>query len=189
MKKATQVAQGHALGAPETSRTTTAWVQTERAAHEAWFKLTIANPKAGALLHALVVRMGHQNAVVVSQKTLARLLGCSVRTVQNALSVLVEGRWVEVVRLNGPGTVAAYVVNSRVAWGQRRDQLSLSVFSASVVADLEDQDQAALAGPALRRIPLIFEGERQVPAGPGEDPPAQAFLDGLEPDLPARSTD
>ncbi|WP_340070673.1 helix-turn-helix domain-containing protein, partial [Klebsiella pneumoniae] len=89
-------------------------------------------PRAAMLLHHLVAQMGHQNAVVVSQKTLAKMMGVTDRTVRAAITDLVAERWVSVVKLNGPGTVSAYVVNDRVAWGQPRDQLRLSVFSAAV---------------------------------------------------------
>ncbi|HGM6456923.1 TPA: helix-turn-helix domain-containing protein [Pseudomonas aeruginosa] len=161
------------------------WVQTERKAHEAWAHLIARKPRAAELLHHLVAQMGHQNAVVVSQKTLAQITGRSVETVKRALRDLVAERWVSVVKLNGPGTVNAYVVNDRVAWGQRRDQLCLSVFSATVVADRDDQDEALLGHADLRRIPTLYPGERQLPTGPGEEPPSQPDIPGMEPDLPA----
>lgn len=74
--------------------------------------------------------MGHQNAVVIPQVVLAKLMGCSVDTVQRAVRDLVAEKWISVVRL-GRGKEAAYMVNDRVAWGQSRDQLRLSVFSAA----------------------------------------------------------
>jgi hypothetical protein len=49
------------------------WVQTERAAHEQWARLVMSSPRAAALMHHFVALMGHQNAVVIPQKTLARL--------------------------------------------------------------------------------------------------------------------
>jgi len=160
------------------------WVQTERKAHEAWANLTMRKPRAGILLHHLVANMGHQNAVVISQKTLAGLMGVTDRTVRNAVSDLVAERWIQVVKLNGPGSVSAYVVNDRVAWGQPRGEMVLSVFSAAVVADRSDQDPSTLDTTDLRRIPVLYPGEQQLPAGPGEPPPSQPILDGLEPDLP-----
>ena len=163
------------------------WVQTERKAHEAWASLIGRKPKAAMLLHHLVAQMGNQNAVVVSQKVMARLMDCHIETVKRALRDLEAERWVQIVKMNGPGTVAAYVVNDRVAWGQPRDQLCLSVFSAAVVADAEDQDAFTLEHSELRRIPALFPGERQLPSGEGEPPPSQPSLDGLEPDLPART--
>lgn len=161
------------------------WVQTERKAHEAWAGLIARKPRAAMLLHHLVAQMGHQNAVVVSQKTLAKMMGVTDRTVRAAITDLVAERWVSVVKLNGPGTVSAYVVNDRVAWGQPRDQLRLSVFSAAVVVDHDDQDEALLGHGDLRRIPTLYPGEQQLPNGDGEPPPNQPSIPGLEPDLPS----
>ena len=162
-----------------------AWVQTERAAHEAWAGLIARKPRAAMLLHHFVALMGERNAVVISQKTLAKMLGVSDRTVRSAITDLVAERWVSVVKLNGPGTVSAYVVNDRVAWGERRDKLPLSVFSATVVADLDDQDEALLGHSGLRRIPSLYPGDMQLPSGPGQEPPSQPSIDGMEPDLPS----
>ncbi|MDC2041780.1 hypothetical protein PO013_22510, partial [Bacteroides thetaiotaomicron] len=105
--------------------------------------------------------------------------------VQYAVKDLVAERWISVVKLNGPGTVSAYVVNDRVAWGQPRDQLRLSVFSAAVVVDHDDQDESLLGHGDLRRIPTLYPGEQQLPTGPGEEPPSQPGIPGMEPDLPA----
>ena len=162
-----------------------AWVQTERAAHEAWAGLIARKPRAAMLLHHFVALMGERNAVVISQKTLAKMLGVTDRTVRSAITDLVAERWVSVVKLNGPGTVSAYVVNDRVAWGERRDKLPLSVFSATVVADLDDQDEALLGHSGLRRIPSLYPGDMQLPSGPGQEPPSQPSIDGMEPDLPS----
>ena len=161
------------------------WVQVERKASEAWARLCVKKPSAAAVLHHLVANMGHQNAVVIPQKLLAKLIGVSDRTVRTAISDLVADKWISVVKLNGPGTVAAYVVNDRVAWGQRRDQLCLSVFSATIVADRGDQDEALLGHAELRRIPTLYPGESQLPMGPGEEPPSQPSIPGMEPDLPS----
>lgn len=184
MKKMQYFAGGAALGAPVRNKPGQ-WVQTERKAHEAWANLIARKPRAAMLLHHLVAQMGHQNAVVVSQKTLAKLMGCGLRTVQYAIADLVSEKWIQVVKLNGPGTVSAYVVNSMVAWGQARDQLHLAAFTATVVADAADQDATALEHHDLRKIPTLYPGERQLPTGPGETPPSQPLLDGMEPDLPA----
>ena len=165
------------------------WVQTERKAHEAWAHLIARKPRAAELLHHLVAQMGQQNAVVIPQKVLAQLMGRSIDTVQRALRDLESEKWIQIVKMNGPGTVAAYVVNDRVAWAQARNQLRLSVFSATVVADIADQDTATLDHSDLRRIPTLYPGERQLPTGEGGDPPSQPLIPGMEPDLPAISGD
>lgn len=167
------------LGARVDSSPST-WVQTERAAHEAWARLTIKSPRAAALMHHLIARMGHQNAVVVSQKTLAKLMGCSLSTLKRAVSDLVGDRWIQAVKLGSAGTINAYVVNDQVAWGQPRDQRpALSVFSAFVVADREDQDALTLEHRELRRLPLIYPPEGALPVGAGE-PGGQPSLPTLE---------
>lgn len=162
------------------------WVQTERAAHEAWANLILRKPTAAAVLHKLVANMGSKNAVVISQHTLAAMVGVTDRTIRTAIADLVAGRWIQVVKL-GKGRECAYVVNSRVAWGESREGLRLSVFDAAIVADWADQEDPLLGSGDLRRIPVLYPGEQQLPAGDGEPPPSQTCLDGMEPDLPALS--
>ncbi|MCB5946068.1 helix-turn-helix domain-containing protein [Acidocella sp. KAb 2-4] len=142
-------------------------------------------PTAARVLFKLIEYMGDRNAVVVSQKALAKMLEISDRTVKTAIADLTAERWIQSVKL-GPGTVNAYVINSRVAWAQKRDELRLSLFHATVVADHADQDLITMDDAPLRTVPVLYPGERQLPTGLGEDPPSQPFIDGLEPDLPAR---
>src|SRR3546814_5429720 len=72
------------ISLPATKPQPSRWVQTDRASHEAWARLSASNPKAGALLHLLAARVGDNNAVV-SHKTLAELLGVrSITTIKTA---------------------------------------------------------------------------------------------------------
>lgn len=170
--------------------TRSTWVQTERAAHEAWSKLTRSNPMASALMHELVASMGSQNAVVVSQKTLAKMLECHVKTVQRAIEHLAAEQWIQIVSMGGSGTVNAYVVNDQVAWGEKRDKMmKISLFSARVIADIDDQSAEQLTLSGLRRIPTLYPGEMQLPSGPGAEPPSQPSIEGMELDLPALQGD
>ena len=171
-----------------TTKPTGTWVQTDRAAHERWASLTLSHPRAAALLHLMVARMGRNNALVVSQQTLARLAGCSLRTVQYALQALREHRWIDVVQIGSAGTVNAYVINDRVAWSGKRDGIRYSLFSAVVLASSAEQpDEAAIAQRRpLEPIPALYPGEQQLPTGPGLPPPSEPPLPGFEPDLPAR---
>ena len=142
-------------------------------------------PMAAAVLHTLVARMGDQNAVVVSQKTLAALIGVTDRTIRNAIQVLVAENWVQVVRLNGPGTVSAYVVNSAVAWGTApRSAPSGRVHSRRHRRRRRSRGHYAGA-PRFAQDSHALSGERQLPTGPGEDPPSQPAIEGMEPDLPS----
>ncbi|WP_286840599.1 helix-turn-helix domain-containing protein [Acidiphilium sp. 34-64-41] len=138
----------------------------------------------------LVAQMGRHNAIVVSQSNLARLARCSVRTLQRALDALRENLWIEVRQIGPNGTSCAYIVNDRIAWSGARDGIRYSLFSAAVLVSAdEQQDQKELGSTAmepLEKIPAMFQGERQLPTGPGLDPPTQPPLVGLEPDLPTR---
>lgn len=163
------------------------WVQTERAAHEAWATLIQKAPKAAQLMHILTARVGEHNAVVVSQKTLSSLMKCSRRTIQRAVDVLVEDRWIEVRQIGENGTVNAHIINDRVAWSGKREGIRYSLFSASVIvsdAEQPDADELGQQEP-LRRLPSLYRDEGQFPAGEGLPPPSQPFFDGMEPDLPA----
>ena len=163
------------------------WVQTERAAHERWSVLAVENPRAAALLHVIVAKMGRHNALVASQETLATLAKCSARTIRRSLQVLREENWVEVRQVGPSGTVNAYIVNDRVAWSGNRDGIRYSLFSAAVLlSDSEQPDKADIGlQPPLERVPSLYPGERQLPVGSGLPPPSQPFLDSMEPDLPA----
>jgi hypothetical protein len=163
------------------------WVQVERAAMERWSKLAVSNPRAAAVMMLMTSQMGRNNALVASQATLAKMAGCGLNTLKRALAVLKEGNWIEVRQIGPTGTACAYIVNDRVAWSGKRDGIRYSLFSAAVLVSDEDQpDQAELgAQPPLERIPTMRPGERQLPIGPGLDPPSQPSIDGLEPDLPA----
>lgn len=167
----------------EIKRTT--WVQTEKAAHEAWAALIGKSPKAAQLMHLLTARIGDNNSVIISQKNLMRLMGCSRRTIQRALNTLSADRWIEIRQIGETGSVNAYVLNDRVAWMQPRDNLRYSLFSATVIVSDDEQpdhDDLDTLKP-LRKLPIA--GELQNPAGAGLPPPSQPSLPSMEPDLPA----
>jgi len=61
----------------------------------------------------------------------------------------------------------------------------MAVFTARVIAVGDEQEEGYLERPTLHQIPVLSQGEQQLPSGPGEDPPSQPSIDGLEPDLPS----
>lgn len=161
-----------------------AWVQTERKAHEAWARLVADKPRAAQLLHLIVANMDRKGAIIASQATLAALAEVSVSTIKRAISDLVAGQWIQTVRIGSErGGAMAYIVNSRVAWSDKRENLKYSLFDARVIVSTADQE--SLDGDNLRQIPMLYPGEQQLPAGNGEDPPSQALIPGTEPNLPA----
>lgn len=165
------------------------WVQTERKAHEAWAALIRKSPLAAQIMHVLTARVGEHNAVVVSQKNLARLVRGSERGVRDAIQILKEENWIEIRQIGGRGTVNAHIINDRIAWSGKRDSIRYSLFSANViVSDDEQPDVEQIGGQIpLRQLPIRYPMERQMPAGDGLPPPSQPFLSGMEPDLPAIS--
>lgn len=171
---------------PSKSRGT--WVQTGRAAHEAWAALITKSPLAARVMHLLASRVGEHNAVVVSQGTLAQLTKASRRGVQKALEILERDRWLELRQVGDRGTVNAYVLNERVVWSGPRDGIRYALFSAAViVSDQEQPDRADLGQqPPLRQLPTLYPSEQQLPTGDGLPPPSQPSLPSMEPDLPAR---
>lgn len=161
------------------------WVQTERKAHEAWAALIRKSPMAAQVMHILTSQIGEHNAVVISQKNLARLVQGSERGVRDALTLLKEDNWIEVRQIGGRGTVNAHIVNDRVAWSGKRDGIRYSLFSANVILSDDEQpdiEQLDKQKP-LRRLPMI--GEHQIPNGPGLAPPSQPDLPTMEASLPA----
>lgn len=150
---------------------------------------------AARLAHTLVAHMGDGNAVVASQGTLGELMArpgerpVHRNTVRKAIQKLEAERWIEVVQIGGKGGALAYVINDRVAWGQPRERLRYSRFSAQVIASESEQQQSLEHRPPLRQIPTLMRGEEQIPHGPNDDPPSQGLIEGLEPDLPARDPD
>lgn len=176
---------------PASDKRTGNWVQTERAAHEAWSSLIAKNANAARVMHLLVSQLGEHNAVVISQKNLASLVGVTDRTVRNALKLLKTENWIEVRQIGKNGTVNAYIVNDRVAWKGKRDRIRYSLFSATIIAsddEQPDRDQLGQQAP-LRKLPSLFHGEHQLPSGDGLPPPSEPSLPGMEPDLPAKKSD
>ena len=161
------------------------WVQTDKATHEAWGRLCVRSPRASALMHYLIAQMGRSDAVVASWATLASISGLSVATVRRAIADLRSERWVELVQIGGKGGANAIVINSRVAWTQEREKLRYARFSAQVIVRSDEQPVIDV-GP-LQPIPMMHPDDRQLPAGPGEDPPSQPHLPGMDPDLPRRN--
>lgn len=168
-------------------RPKTTWVQTERIAHEAWGRLTLSSPRAAALMHYLVAEMDESAAVVASHATLAAISGMSPSTIKRAIADLKAGNFVEVIQIGGKGGALAFVVNSRVGWATHRDKMHMAAFTAKVLASGQEQEAGYLEGPPLHQLPLLAPGDQQLPSGPGEDPPSQPAIDGLEHELPAIS--
>lgn len=161
------------------------WVQTERNAHEQWDLLIGQNANAARVMHRLVALMDSKGAVVVSQKTLANMMGLHRNTIGRSIKVLESQNWIDTVQLGGiAGGVRCYVVNHRVAWADSRDKKRYASFDARIIASEDEQTHSIdNANEPLHQLPRA--GEFQIPSGTGLAPPSQPVLPGYEPDLPA----
>ncbi|MBP3933410.1 MAG: helix-turn-helix domain-containing protein, partial [Pseudomonas sp.] len=113
---------------------------------------------AARLAHVLVANMDTtSNAVVASQATIGELMGGVHRnTVRKAIQVLEAERWIEVLQIGGKGGALAYVVNSRVAWGQSREAIRHAAFAARVLVSSSEQTESVDERPPLRQIPVLL---------------------------------
>jgi hypothetical protein len=165
------------------------WVQVPRKSMEAMAQLMGESASAAKLLVQITARMGDHNAFVASNQAICDLTGLSLATVKRSLKLLQERKWINILRLGPTGTVRAIVVNDQVAWFGPREGLRHSLFSASVYVSEAEQDALEMRGNGrLHELPAIYRGELQLPTGEGLPPPAQPFLDGMEPELPATRT-
>ncbi|RRH68326.1 helix-turn-helix domain-containing protein [Falsigemmobacter faecalis] len=161
------------------------FVQTDRAAHEDWARLTLQNPAAAALMHVFASNLDGNESITASYKTLADYMGRSVMTVRRAVKVLEEERWIEVCNVGG--SVNSYNINARAAWSEKRENLRFAKFHSTILASSGDQKAELLSDKAsLRRIPSVYADEQQLPSGEGLPPISQPALTGMELDLPAR---
>ena len=144
-------------------------------------QLIAKEPTAARVLNHLIrlTEPGSGGVVIISRATLGKMLRVSDPTVGRAIRVLVEGSWVQRMRVGGAYALA---VNRSVAWTGPRGKMDHAVFNAVVVASREEQSEDALASPDLRRVPTIAPGELLIPVGE-VTPPAQELIPGTEPVL------
>ena len=144
-------------------------------------QLIAKEPTAARVLNHLILltEPGSGGVVIISRATLGKMLRVSDPTVGRAIRVLVEGSWIQRMRVGGAYALA---VNRSVAWTGPRGKMDHAVFNAVVVASREEQSEDALASPDLRRVPTIAPGELLIPVGE-VTPPAQELIPGTEPVL------
>ena len=163
-----------AIGRPIT------WAQLNLAASEDLRGLIGRQPKAAQLVLALIEKMepGGGGVVVASRTAMAELIGSSLPTVDRALRLLTEEGWIQRMRIGGAFAMA---INYRVAWIGTRKNIEHAVFGATVIASRSEQDQIAMAPPAMRHMPMMRPDEIPLIDGDGMDPPSQPELDGMPP--------
>lgn len=169
---------GDVIGKPVVPKKQT-FVQVERDALAAMGDLIRRSPSAARVLALLCSMMDKTNAVAISHQLLADRTGCGLTTIKRSIDLLVDDNWIEVWRIGKSGTVNAYVVNSRVAWADRRDNKQHAIFAAQIVIDRSDTPERQQRTTPLRKVPIIFPPEMALVAGGWPDG-AQTQLPGLE---------
>lgn len=151
------------------------WLQSDKAAHQAMWKLGIKHPMALAVLHFMVSKLSRgTNGVVISAAALAKQMGLAPRTVQNTITVLRDCKFVQVLK---SGNVNVYIINSRVAWQGERGMRYAS-FNAQILVDESEQakpvDELIEEANELMQVPVMtFNEEIQLDALDASDgPPA-----------------
>jgi len=160
-------------------KNTSDFVQITRAYLADIGKLARRSPIACDLLHFLTQRMTRQNAIVVSQSTLAEVLNCSKASITTAVTLLRNENWVQVVKI---GQSNGYLVNSRVAWRSHQDK-RYGYFGADVIVSETEQSQTIeeLENQPLKHIPNVKLGETMISDDADLPPPDQRDL--IEPDF------
>lgn len=88
-------------------------------------------------MHLLVARMGPNNLVRANQGELAKTVGCSRSTIQEALYRLRDMKWIHIEEVES-GAQRVYVVNARFAWFGTRVPMTACLFAAPM--DLMEKD-------------------------------------------------
>jgi hypothetical protein len=144
------------------------WVQTEKRAHQAMWKLGVKHPMALSVLHFMVSRLNRgTNGVVISANALAQQMGISTRTVQSTIAVLRDCKFVQVLKT---GNTNIYIINSQIAWQGDRGSRFAS-FNAEILIHENEQEKPVddLIAEANEQLPVpVMEFDEQIDLGPAE---------------------
>lgn len=149
------------------------WLQLEKKAAKELQSLAIRSPAAMGTLMYMVNHMSRSNALVVSQKAMAKELGISLKSVGNSVKLLATHHFIETIKV---GNTSVYVVNSRVAWQGERGA-RYAAFGADVIALESEQDHPIDGQPELKSVPQLRQGERVLVGNDAIDPPDQGELE------------
>lgn len=151
------------------------WLQLEKKAAKELQSLAIRSPAAMGTLMYMVNHMSRSNALVVSQKAMAKELGISLKSVGNSVKLLTGHNFIQTIKV---GNTSVYVVNSRVAWQGERGA-RYAAFGADVIAIESEQEEGALDNdlPSLKSVPQLRNSERLLVGNESVEPPDQGELE------------
>ena len=119
-------------------------------------KLTHKNKTALSVLLLLVEKMNKQNALIISQNTMMKILGKSRQTISKSINVLKKEKFIDIVKV---GSANAYIINANVFW--QNSQLmkdKTAIFTATVFAVGEEQEKKYFEnwkGVKLKSLPIL----------------------------------
>lgn len=149
------------------------WLQFEKRGLKELQNLATRSPAAMGTLMYMLNNMSRSNALVVSQKAIAKELGLSLKSIGNSVKLLTDHNFIQAVKV---GNTSIYVVNSKVAWQGERGA-RYAAFGADVVA-IEDEQSFDLDNmDKLKSVPKLHLGERILVGNEAIDPPDQGELE------------
>jgi len=132
-------------------------------------KLNQKSPLAANLFFFLVENMnGNTNSLIVSQDTLCDMLECGRTSIYNAIKVLTEGLYIQVLK---SGTSNIYCVNADIVWTKRADAVYFAHFNASVYVTSNEQDEEQKV-KIKKRFEKIVSTEKQDKVQKDKEPSA-----------------
>ena len=137
-------------------------------------ELARRSPAAWQVFTLLTERMNKSNAIVISQSTMAEILGYTRTTINSAVKLLEKENWMQVLKV---GQVNAYVINNKVVWRDRGGKRYAS-FSADVVVSESEQARAIenWDNVELRHVPVLMPGDLPIVGDEDLPPPDQRDL-------------
>lgn len=154
------------------------FVQLTRGNMKDMRELSSKSLAAFQVLFLIAERMNKSNALVISQATLAEILGYSRNAINVAVKLLEKERWVQIIKI---GQSNAYIANAQVVWRDASGKRYTS-FNAQVVASESEQDRPIenWENVQLRHVPILGPSEEPIVGDEELPPPDQRDL--LPPD-------
>lgn len=141
------------------------FVQVSKAYIDEMNSLAQHDRSAHHILWTLIKLMNKQNAVMISQESLAQLTKFSRPTIKRAVAQLRAQQWLEVLKM---GTANIYRVNAEVVW-QDKAGGKWAAFNARVIVSFAEQDAITHQMPSVRtrHIPFVLADDLTGPAPGG----------------------
>lgn len=150
------------------------FVQVTRGYLQSLRSLSRRSPAAWQVFALLTERMNKGNALVISQSTMAEILGYTRTTINSAVKLLAAENWVQIVKV---GQVNAYLINSKVVWRDHSGK-RYAGFHATVVASESEQQHPIenWDNVELRHVPVLMPKDMPLVDDELLPPPDQADL-------------